>query len=73
MRYNQAHNLSVQTAFLTAAFIKTKKPDPKKYLVDLKTGERLNKARGGEIDAQEALLQWWTTLKIVQDKQRSKT
>jgi len=58
----QRHNRAVITAFLTAVFIKSKDPDPKNYLVDLKTGSPQNKAETGnkeQLPAQEALAQWW--------------
>jgi len=68
MRHNAAHNLSVQTAFLTALFSRMDKPEVYKYLVDLKTGEPLSKAKGqsgGEIPAQEGLGLWFHAFKAL--------
>ena len=65
MKNNAAHNRSVQTAYMTALFTRLKDPKPQNYLVDLKTGELKNKANGepsGQLPAQEALAEWWSTL-----------
>ena len=69
MRHNAAHNLSVQTAFLTALFSSMDNPEIYKYLVDLKTGEPLSKSKGksgGEVPAAEGLSLWFHALKALE-------
>ena len=71
----QRHNTAVLTAFLTAVFIKTKNPDPKNYLVDLKTGLPQSTAGDGEkeqLPAQEALEHWWSLMSSMLPKEKTK-